>query len=559
MPSNVAATGAKRRFCLVLVKPTRYCDDDYPIRWFRSTIPSNSLACVYGIAKDCNERRVLGDDVEIDIHAIDEFNTRIWPDRIAALIKGADDGMVFLVGVQSNQTPRALDIARPLRQAGIKVGIGGFHMSGVISMINGDDPALREAQAIGLSVFAGEAEGRLDEVLRDAYADRLNSLYNYMDDAPGINAAPLPLLEQDLVKRTVGSTTSFDAGRGCPYQCSFCTIINVQGHKSRRRTVDDIEDVVRRNAAQGAYRFFITDDNFARNKDWEAILDRLIHLREVEKNPLSLIIQVDTLCHKLPNFIAKCWRAGVKKTYIGLENINPANLMAAKKKLNKITEYRKMLLEWQKAGILVYAGYITGFPFDTAESVLKDLDVIMKELPIDVLEVHYLTPLPGSEDHQKLYRAGTWMEPGPQQIRPPSHHLRTSAHVEAGMGLRLPRVVEAILLLRTLRNGHAARRRASLICERLDHDDVVQGVVRTGKLPSGRERPVAAEVPPRSPADHAARTGLAFLPEINRRTRAQDGWLDLDLSQAAQDLSAHQARSQTVRIQRFRNHARGRR
>ena len=411
MPSNLAVTGAKRRFCLVLVKPTHYCDDGYPIRWFRSTIPSNSLACIYGIAKDCNERRVLGDDVEIDIHAIDEFNTRIRPDRIAALIKGADDGMVFLVGVQSNQTPRALDIARPLRQAGIKVGIGGFHMSGVIAMINGDDPSLHEAQAMGLSVFAGEAEGRLDEVLRDAYAGRLKPLYNYMDDAPGINSAPLPLLERDRLKRTVGSTTSFDAGRGCPYQCSFCTIINVQGHKSRRRTVDDIEDIVRRNAAQGVFRFFITDDNFARNKDWEAILDRLIHLREVEKLPLSLIIQVDTLCHKLPNFITKCARAGVKKTYIGLENINPANLMAAKKKQNKITEYRKMLLEWQKAGILVYAGYITGFPFDTAESVLNDLDVIMKELPIDVLEIHYLTPLPGSEDHQKLYRAGTWMDP----------------------------------------------------------------------------------------------------------------------------------------------------
>jgi hypothetical protein len=411
MPSNLAVTGAKRRFCLVLVKPTHYCDDGYPIRWFRSTIPSNSLACIYGIAKDCNERRVLGDDVEIDIHAIDEFNTRIRPDRIAALIKGADDGMVFLVGVQSNQTPRALDIARPLRQAGIKVGIGGFHMSGVIAMINGDDPSLHEAQAMGLSVFAGEAEGRLDEVLRDAYAGRLKPLYNYMDDAPGINSAPLPLLERDRLKRTVGSTTSFDAGRGCPYQCSFCTIINVQGHKSRRRTVDDIEDIVRRNATQGVFRFFITDDNFARNKNWEAILDRLIHLREVEKLPLSLIIQVDTLCHKLPNFITKCARAGVKKTYIGLENINPANLMAAKKKQNKITEYRKMLLEWQKAGILVYAGYITGFPFDTAESVLNDLDVIMKELPIDVLEIHYLTPLPGSEDHQKLYRAGTWMDP----------------------------------------------------------------------------------------------------------------------------------------------------
>jgi hypothetical protein len=120
---------------------------------------------------------------------------------------------------------------------------------------------------------------------------------------------------------------------------------------------------------------------------------------------------VDTLCHKLPRFIEKCSRAGVKRVYIGLENINPANLLAAKKKQNKITEYRKMLLEWQKAGILVYAGYITGFPNDTAESILHDMEVIKLELPIDVLEIFCLTPLPGSEDHQKLHRAGEWMEP----------------------------------------------------------------------------------------------------------------------------------------------------
>ncbi|MFI4960277.1 MAG: B12-binding domain-containing radical SAM protein [Hyphomicrobiales bacterium] len=411
MPLKPASAASKRRFCLVLVKPTHYCDDGYPIRWFRSAIPSNSLACIYGIAKDCGERHVLGDDVEIDIHAIDEANTRIRPQHIAGLIKAAGDGMVLLVGVQSNQTPRALDIARPLRQAGIKVAIGGFHMSGVIAMIDGDDPSLREAQAMGLSVFAGEAEGRLEEVLQDAYAGQLKPLYNYMKDLPGIDGAPLPLLERERLKRTGGATTSFDAGRGCPYQCSFCTIINVQGRKSRRRTPDDIENIVRSNVAQGVFRFFITDDNFARNKDWEIILDRLIHLREVEKLDLSLIIQVDTMCHKIPNFIAKCWRAGVKKTYIGLENINPANLMAAKKKQNKITEYRKMLLEWQKAGILVYAGYITGFPFDTAESILNDLEIIKRELPIDVLEIHYLTPLPGSEDHQKLFRAGVWMDP----------------------------------------------------------------------------------------------------------------------------------------------------
>jgi Radical SAM superfamily len=411
MSSGLQTATAKRRFCLVLVKPTHYCDDGYPIRFLRSLIPSNSLACLYGIAMDCAERKVLGENVEIDIHVFDESNTRIRLKRIAALIKAADVGMVMLVGVQSNQTPRALDIARPLRAEGIQVGIGGFHVSGVISMIDGDDPSLREAQAMGLSVFAGEAEERLDEVLCDAYAGQLKPLYNYMKDLPGIDNAPFPILKRASVTRTLGTTTSFDAGRGCPYQCSFCTIINVQGRKSRRRTPDDVEKIIRANAAQGVFDFFITDDNFARNKDWEPILDRLIHLREVEKIRLNLIIQVDTMCHRMPNFIDKCRRAGVAKAYIGLENINPANLMAAKKKQNKITEYRTMLLEWQKAGILVYAGYITGFPHDTAESVLNDLEVIKRELPIDVLEIHYLTPLPGSEDHQKLFRAGVWMDP----------------------------------------------------------------------------------------------------------------------------------------------------
>jgi hypothetical protein len=159
-----------------MVKPTRYCDDGYPIRWYRSGIPSNSLACMYGIAKDCADRNGLGEDVDIEIHAFDEVNTRIRPGHIAALVKQADQGMVMLIGVQSNQTPRALDIARPLRAEGIQVAIGGFHMSGVISMLGGDDDALREAQDMGLSIFAGEAEGRLDEVMRDAFAGKLKPL-----------------------------------------------------------------------------------------------------------------------------------------------------------------------------------------------------------------------------------------------------------------------------------------------------------------------------------------------------------------------------------------------
>src|ERR1051326_2017839 len=130
---------AAHRFCLVLLKPSHYDDDGYVIQWYRSAIPSNSLAALYGLARECAEQRVLGDDVAIDIHGFDETNTRIRTDEIARLIGDADAGIVMLVGVQSNQFPRALDIARPLRARGIQVGIGGFHVSGTIAMLGGKD------------------------------------------------------------------------------------------------------------------------------------------------------------------------------------------------------------------------------------------------------------------------------------------------------------------------------------------------------------------------------------------------------------------------------------
>jgi hypothetical protein len=117
---------------------------------------------------------------------------------------------------------------------------------------------------------------------------------------------------------------------------------------------------------------------------------------------VRFMIQVDTLCHKIPNFIAKAKRAGVTRIFIGLENINPANLLAAKKRQNKITEYRKMLLAWKAAGIWTYAGYILGFPNDTPESIRHDIEIVKQELPLDILEFFVLTPLPGSEDHKVL-------------------------------------------------------------------------------------------------------------------------------------------------------------
>jgi len=404
-------TTGRRRFLLFLVKPAHYDDDGYVIQWARSALPSNSLACLYALATDAAERQALGEDVDIEIFPIDETNTRVRPERIAGMIKAAGGcGMVGMVGVQSNQFPHAMDLARPLRAAGILVCIGGFHVSGSLAMLPETHDSLKQALALGISLFAGEAEGRFDDVLRDAAAGALKPIYNFLNDLPNLDGAPFPLLPAERVGRTIGMISSFDAGRGCPFLCSFCTIINVQGRKSRYRSADDIERSVRANHAQGVRYFLITDDNLARNRNWEAIFDRLIALRR-EGIRSRFVIQVDTMCHKIPGFIEKAGAAGVNRVFIGLENINPDSLVGAGKKQNHIADYREMLQAWRKARCVTYCGYILGFPGDTPETIERDIKIIQRELPLDILEFSCLTPLPGSEDHQRLTASGASIDP----------------------------------------------------------------------------------------------------------------------------------------------------
>ena len=269
----------QRTFKIVLIKPSHYDDDGYVIQWWRSFIPSNSLASLHGLIEECARRRALGPDVDIAVAALDETNTVIDVGRLARTIKSAGGGFVGLVGVQSNQFPRALDLARQFRAAGLPVVIGGFHVSGCLAMLPELPGELQAALDLGVTLFAGEAEGHLAELMRDIDGGRARPIYNHLADLPNLAGAALPLLPRPVVERVATRYSSFDAGRGCLFQCSFCTIINVQGRRSRRRTADDVEAIVRANAAQGITRFFVTDDDFARNRDWEPILDRLIALR----------------------------------------------------------------------------------------------------------------------------------------------------------------------------------------------------------------------------------------------------------------------------------------
>ena len=107
------AVQKRTNFHLVLIKPTHYDDDGYPITWLRSHIPSNTLAALYGLGADCRQREIFGPNVDILIKPYDETNTRVQADRIAAEVRrSGGKALICMVGVQSNQFPRAVDLAR---------------------------------------------------------------------------------------------------------------------------------------------------------------------------------------------------------------------------------------------------------------------------------------------------------------------------------------------------------------------------------------------------------------------------------------------------------------
>jgi hypothetical protein len=401
----------KGTFLVEIIKPSHYDDDGYLIQWFRAFVPSNSLACLYALVQDVEDRKALGDDVRIVVRAYDECHTVIPTRKIIRRIRAnGGRGVVFLAGVQTNQMPRALELAKTFREAGVQVAIGGFHVSGSMAMLLDLPAELKALRALGVTLFAGEAEGRMEGLLRDAHRGTMQPVYNYLGNLPDLQGQPTPFLPRALARRYM-FFAPFDCGRGCPFQCSFCTIINVQGRKSRYRSADDVERLVRSALAQGIRRFFITDDNLARNKNWEAIFDRLIAIRQQEGVRFKFVMQVDAMSHKIPGFIDKAVRAGCNRVFIGLENINPENLAAANKVQNRVSEYRAMLQAWRSRRVVTYAGYILGLPWDTPESIERDIKIIQEELPIDILEFMMLTPLPGSADHKALYESGAWIDP----------------------------------------------------------------------------------------------------------------------------------------------------
>ena len=401
-----------KKLNLYLIKPSNYDEDGYVIRHWRGVLPSNTLACLAGLTEDVLRQNGLGESLEVNVQLLDEAVDFVPVKRICNSQRASGTKtVVCLAGVQTNQFPRASDLALEFRRAGLTVIIGGFHVSGYLALLKQIPSDIQSLMDAGVTVVKGEVEEAWGDILRDAVQGTLKPLYDFIDQKPDLYEKPIPMIRTEYLRKFVAPNFgTLDCGRGCPFECTFCTIINVQGRKMRFRSAEHIAQAIRRNyQAHGITFYFFTDDNFARNKNWESILDALTHLKNEEHIPLKFMMQVDVLSWKIKNFVAKARTAGCTNVFIGMESVDPGNLAASGKTQNKVAEYSQLINAYRDAGISTHVGYIVGFPLDTVESIRRDVAYLMHDVKPDHASFFMLTPLPGSMDHLMMANRGEWM------------------------------------------------------------------------------------------------------------------------------------------------------
>ncbi|MFA6244183.1 MAG: hypothetical protein WC655_24790, partial [Candidatus Hydrogenedentales bacterium] len=189
-----------RRLHIVFIRPSRYDDDGYVVRFVRGVLPSNTLCCLQSLTERVAEHGDLGPDVEVTVDVFDDTVQRIPIQRIAKMNGRPDPTVVVgFVGVQSNQFARASDLALELRELGVQVMIGGFHVSGVLTLFDSPSYELQRLLDRGVTLVKGEvdAPGVMTMLLADALSGAMKPIYE-ITEWPDLTNAPVPRASEKL-------------------------------------------------------------------------------------------------------------------------------------------------------------------------------------------------------------------------------------------------------------------------------------------------------------------------------------------------------------------------
>jgi hypothetical protein len=373
---------------VVIVKPSKYGPDGAVERFRRGFMPNSTLPFLASLTP----RSIEG--TPVTVHTVDEY-VQTSLDYLDLLRK--DDSAVTLLalaGVQSHQFQRGLDLAALALRGGVECCVmGGPHpLTCDTSMFHGR----------GLSFALGEAEAVWSTILADALRGELREVYAASPgSAPTLSLPPLvPPSRRDL-RRYVYPLLGIYPARGCPFSCSFCSVIRIAGRRIRYQSIDTTMASLRAAKAAGVRAVMFTSDNFNKYPEAQALLKAMVE----EQLRMPFFVQCDTQIGTQEPLVALLGAAGCFGVFLGVESFSRATLLAARKTQNRPESYQEIVRLCRRHGVATHFSNILGFPEDTAATIRQHLRSLQDVDP-DVASFYILTPIPGTEQYDDFRREG---------------------------------------------------------------------------------------------------------------------------------------------------------
>ena len=369
------------------------------------------------------------------------------------LVRFCKEENIELVGIGSmtRMVARAYLVADALREAGIRVVMGGPHVTECPDEALGKDGGPRHADAVALGeadetwplIVADAARGELKEVYTPEIDPKGNDKKPNLQPYPHIPWETLDLDQFSLVPKFLQPALSrlgegwgkffvvpIETGRGCPYGCEFCTVTGFFGDSIRFRSNESVvEELLRLKARakkeKGQIAVFFIDDNLAINKKR---LKGLLREMIAAGATLPWVAQISANLlgdEELVDLIAE---AGGKWVFIGMESIDPANMADVNKQFSKPADYKGVLEGLARRNIFAITSFIFGMDNDTvgvADRTVNEIESWSPGLPV----FGQLTPFPSTPLYDRLHKTG--------RLERPKHWLDFAPFVMAHNPLKM--------------------------------------------------------------------------------------------------------------------------
>jgi len=249
-----------------------------------------------------------------------------------------------------------------------------------------------------------EGEITLPQFLQD-WAQGTEQRVYQTDQYPDIRQTPAPLWELANLKQY--ATMSLQFSRGCPFNCDFCNVTALLGHKPRcksaRQLVTELDNLY---ALGWRDPVFIVDDNFIGNKRVlkEEVLPALIEWQKGKEGvPCNTEVSINLADD--PELMRLMVDAGFDTVFIGIETPNEDSLVECSKSQNRNRNLVESVRRIQRAGLQVQGGFIVGFDSDTPGIFKKQLDFI-RESGIATAMIGLLQAPAGTKLYERLKKEG---------------------------------------------------------------------------------------------------------------------------------------------------------